>query len=57
MYVLQEPYKNTPTSPFENIHSSSTNQTLYTEPGVTYAQMNIQNSYGPTNIEQEPHIN
>jgi hypothetical protein len=32
------------------------NQTLYTLPGVTYAQITKQNSYAPTNIEQEPHI-
>jgi hypothetical protein len=32
-------------------------QTLCTQPGVTYAQITKQNSYAPTNIEQEPHIN
>jgi hypothetical protein len=33
------------------------NQTLYTQPGVKYAQLAKQNSYALTNIEQEPHIN
>jgi hypothetical protein len=32
-------------------------QILYTQPGVTYAQISKQNSYACTNIEQEPHIN
>jgi hypothetical protein len=32
-------------------------QTLYTQPGVTYAQITKQNSYTPTTIEKEPHIN
>jgi hypothetical protein len=32
-------------------------QTLYTQPGVTYAQVTKQNPYTPTIIEQEPHIN
>jgi hypothetical protein len=32
-------------------------QTLYTQRGVTYAQITKQNSYTPTNIEQEPRIN
>jgi hypothetical protein len=32
-------------------------QTSYIQPGVTYAQITKQNSYTPTNIEQEPHIN
>jgi hypothetical protein len=31
--------------------------TIYTQPGVTYAQITKQNSYDPTNIEQEPQIN
>jgi hypothetical protein len=31
--------------------------TLYTQPEVTYAQITKQNSYVPTNTEQEPHIN
>jgi hypothetical protein len=30
---------------------------LYTQPGVTYAQITDQNSYSPINIEQEPHMN
>jgi hypothetical protein len=29
---------------------------MYTQPGVTYVQITKQNSYTPTNIEQEPHI-
>jgi hypothetical protein len=31
-------------------------QTLDTQPGVTYSQIIKQNSFPPTNIEQEPHI-
>jgi hypothetical protein len=58
LYGLQGPTKeNTPTSPFETIHSSHTNQTLYTQPGVTYAQITKQNLYASTDLEQEPHIN
>jgi hypothetical protein len=59
MYGLQGPTKeNIPTSPFETIHSSFTNQTnLNTQPGVTYAQITKQNSYAATNIEQDQHIN
>jgi hypothetical protein len=30
---------------------------LYTQPGITYAQITKQNFYAPTNVEQEPHIN
>jgi membrane-associated HD superfamily phosphohydrolase len=30
---------------------------LYTQPGVTYAQITKQNSYSPTNVEQELHTN
>jgi hypothetical protein len=29
----------------------------YIQPGVTYAQITKQNSYAPTNIKQEPHMN
>jgi hypothetical protein len=32
-------------------------QTLYTQPGVTYAEITKQNSYAATNIEQDQHIN
>jgi hypothetical protein len=32
-------------------------QTLYTQPGATYDQITKQNSYTPTNTEQEPHAN
>jgi hypothetical protein len=32
-------------------------QTLHTQPGVTYAQITKQNSYAPTNTEQEPYMN
>jgi hypothetical protein len=32
-------------------------QTPYTQPRVTYIQITKHNSYAPTNIEQEPHIN
>jgi hypothetical protein len=32
-------------------------QTLYTQTGVTYAQITKQNSYAATNIEQDQHIN
>jgi hypothetical protein len=32
-------------------------QTLYTQPGATYAHITKQNSYAPTNTEQEPHEN
>jgi hypothetical protein len=28
--------------------------TVYTQPGVTYAQITQQNYYAPTNVEQEP---
>jgi hypothetical protein len=45
------------TSPFENIHSSLTNQSLCTQSGVIYAQITKQNSCAFTNIGQEPHIN
>jgi hypothetical protein len=31
-------------------------QTLYTQPGITYAQITNQNSRTPTNIEQDSHI-
>jgi hypothetical protein len=31
--------------------------TLHTQLGVTYAQTTERNSYAPTSIEQEPHIN
>jgi hypothetical protein len=31
--------------------------TLQTQPGITYAQITKQNSYGHTNFEQEPHTN
>jgi membrane-associated HD superfamily phosphohydrolase len=31
--------------------------TLYTQPRVTCAQITEQNSYSPTNVEQEPHTN
>jgi hypothetical protein len=30
--------------------------TLQTQSGITYAQIIKQNSYAPTNIEKEPHI-
>jgi hypothetical protein len=33
------------------------NQTLHTQPGVTYAQITKQSSYIATNIEQDQHIN
>jgi hypothetical protein len=39
------------------IPSAQIKQTLYTQPGVTYAQITKQNSYAATNIEQEPHLN
>jgi hypothetical protein len=32
-------------------------QTLFIQPGIIDAQIKEQNSYTPTNIEQEPHIN
>jgi hypothetical protein len=31
-------------------------QTLYTQPGVTYAQITKQNYYVSANTEQDPHI-
>jgi hypothetical protein len=37
--------------------STQIEQTLYTQPGVTRAQITKQNSYIPTNTEQEPHMN
>jgi hypothetical protein len=59
MCDLQGPTKeNIPTSPYEQyIPPPQIKQTLHTQPGVTYAQINKRNSYAPTNIEQEPHIN
>jgi hypothetical protein len=40
MYGLPGPTEeNTPTSRFENMHSFRTNQTLYTQSVVTYAQI------------------
>jgi hypothetical protein len=54
MYDLQGPTKeNILTSPFENIHFSCTNQHSTRS---NYAQITNQNSYAPTNIEQESHI-
>jgi hypothetical protein len=41
----------------QNNLSAQLKQTLYTQPGVTYAQITKQNFYAPTNIEQELHIN
>jgi hypothetical protein len=49
---------NIPTSPFETIHSSAhIKHTLYTQPGVIYAQVTKHISCSPTNVEQEPHTN
>jgi hypothetical protein len=36
---------------FDSVH------TLYTQPGVTYAQITKQNSYAPTSKNQDPNIN
>jgi organic hydroperoxide reductase OsmC/OhrA len=49
--------ENIPTSLFATIHSSCTNQTLHTQPGVTYVQITKQNSCTATNTEQDPHKN
>jgi hypothetical protein len=55
--VYRDLKKNITTSPFETITPlAQIRQTLYTQPGVTYAQITKQNSYASTNIEQEPHI-
>jgi hypothetical protein len=43
--------------PLHLIHNSHSNQTLYTQPGVTFAQIIKQNSYASTDLEQEPRIN
>jgi hypothetical protein len=58
MYGLQGPSKeNIPTSPFEDMHSSSQiKQILCIQPGVSYAQVTKQEFHVPTNIGQEPHI-
>jgi hypothetical protein len=56
-YDLQGPTKeNITTFPFEDMNSSRTNQNLYTQPGVSYAQVTKQEFHAPINIEQEPHI-
>jgi hypothetical protein len=59
MYGLQRPTKeNVPASPVEKYTlPTQMKQTLYTQPGITYAHITKQNSYTATNIEQEPHIN
>jgi hypothetical protein len=51
--------KHISTSLFETVHSSSANQTypIFSTRNITYAQITKQNSYAPTNVEQEPHIN
>jgi hypothetical protein len=50
--------ENTPTSLFENMHSSYTNRTITMHSTRSYICSNKQNSYAPTNIiEQEPHTN
>jgi hypothetical protein len=36
--------------------SAQIKQNLHTQSGATYAQITKQNSYAPTNIEQEPYI-
>jgi hypothetical protein len=54
MYGLQGP-----TTPLHfKIHTppAQIKQTLYTQPRATYTHITKQNSYAPTNIEQEPHI-
>jgi hypothetical protein len=59
MHCLQRATKeNIPTSLFETIHSFRINQTYSTHStGIIYAQITEQNSYTPTNIEQEPDAN
>jgi hypothetical protein len=51
-------YRNMPTTPFETVHSYRTNQTyLYTQLGVTYAQITKHNFCASTKVVQEPHTN
>jgi hypothetical protein len=39
----------------QHIPPSELIETLHAQPGVTYAQITKQNSYAPTNIQQEPY--
>jgi hypothetical protein len=59
MYGLQGPTKENIFTFRSKIYSrpAQIKQTLYTQPGVTYALVTTQNSYTSTNIEQEPRIN